>query len=103
MQPITLIVLYIWFYVFLKLSMIAIDYICIPRHQYLKCGIKKIMTLFEPVPKFQLHNDVLTNLLLNFSMFQFLSTFEIILKFGHIHADDMLKFSCKSGTSNMLP
>ena len=49
------------------------------------------MILFEVVSKFQLHKDISTNLLLNFSMFQFLSIYEINLKFGNTYVDYMLK------------
>ena len=35
-------------------------------------------------------------------MFQFLSTYEIDHKLGYTYVDDMLKFSKKSKTGNML-
>ena len=41
-------------------------------------------------------------LFLNFSMFLFLSTYEINLKLGYIYVDDMLKISRKSKTGNKL-
>ena len=60
------------------------------------------MILFGIVPKFQLHNMVLTILFLNLCMFQFFSTHEFTLKLGYTYIDDMLKFSRKSKASNML-
>ena len=60
------------------------------------------MNLFGIVPKFRLHNTFLTILFLNLGMFQFLSTYEFTLKLGYTYIDDMLKFSRKSKTGNML-
>ena len=60
------------------------------------------MILFEAVPKFQLHNICSTNLYLNLGMFQFLSTYENDIILGYTYIDDMLKFSRKSKTGNML-
>ena len=60
------------------------------------------MILFEAVPKFQLHNIFSTNLFLNLNMFRFLSTYGINIKLGYIYVADMLKFSRKSKTGNML-
>ena len=60
------------------------------------------MILFGIVPKFQLLNIFLTTLFLNLGMFQFLSTYEFTLKLGYTYIDDMLKFSRKSKTGNML-
>ena len=60
------------------------------------------MILFGIVPKFQLHNIFLTILFLNLGMFQFLSTYQFTLKFGYTYIDDILKFSRKSKTGNML-
>ena len=60
------------------------------------------MILVGIVPKFQLHNDFLTILFLNLGMFQFLSTYEFTLSLGYTYIDDMLKFSRKSKTGNML-
>ena len=41
------------------------------------------MNLFEAVPKFQGHNIFSTTLLLNLSMFRFLSTYGINIKLGY--------------------
>ena len=60
------------------------------------------MNLFGIVSKFRLHNIFLTILFLNLGMFQFLSTYEFTLKLGYTYIDDMLKFSRKSNTGNML-
>ena len=60
------------------------------------------MILFEAVPKFQLHNIFSTTLFLNLSMFRFLSTYGINTKLGYTYVDDILKFSRKSKTGNML-
>ena len=60
------------------------------------------MNLFGIVPKFRLRNIFLTILFLNLGMFQFLSTYEFTLKLGYTYIDDMLKFSRKSKTGNML-
>ena len=60
------------------------------------------MILFEAVPKFQLHNIFSTTMFLNLSMFQFLSAYEINIKLGYNYVDDMLKFSRKSKTGNVL-
>ena len=60
------------------------------------------MNLFGIVPKIRLHNIILTILFLNLGMFQFLSTYEFTLKLGYTYIDDMLKFSRKSKTGNML-
>ena len=60
------------------------------------------MILFEAVPKFQLHNIFSTALFLNLSMFRFLSTYGINIISGYTYVDDMLKFSRKSKTVNML-
>ena len=60
------------------------------------------MILVGIVPKFQIHNDFLTILFLNLGMFQFLSTYEFTLSLGYTFIDDMLKFSRKSKTGNML-
>ena len=60
------------------------------------------MILFEAVPKFQLHNIFSTTLFLNLSMFRFLSTCGINIKLGYSYVDDMVKFSRKSKTGNML-
>ena len=60
------------------------------------------MNLFGIVPKFRLHHIILTILFLNLGMFQFLSTYEFTLNLGYTYIDDMLKFSRKSKTGNML-
>ena len=60
------------------------------------------MILLEAVPKFQLYNIFSTILFLNLSMFRFLSTYGIYIKLGYTYVDDMLKFSRKSKTGNML-
>ena len=60
------------------------------------------MILFEADPKVQLYNIFSTTLFLNISMFRFLSTCGIDIKLGYIYVDDMLKFSRKSKTGNML-
>ena len=60
------------------------------------------MILFEAVPKFQLHNICSTTLFFIFSMFRFLSTYEINIKLGYTCVDDMLKKSRKSKTGNMF-
>ena len=60
------------------------------------------MNLFVIVPKFRLHNIFLTILFLNLGMFQFLSTYEFTLKLGYTYIDDLLKFSRKSKTGNIL-
>ena len=60
------------------------------------------MILFEAVPKFQLYNIFSTTLILNLSMFRFLSTYGINIKLGYTYVDDMLKFSRKSKTGNMF-
>ena len=60
------------------------------------------MILCEVVPKFQLYNIFSTTLFLNLSMFPFLSTYGINIKLGYPYVDDILKFSRKSKTSNML-
>ena len=60
------------------------------------------MHLFGIVPKFRLHNIFLTISFLNLGMFQFFSTYEFTLKSGYTYIDDMLKFSRKSKTGNML-
>ena len=60
------------------------------------------MILFGIVPKFQFLNIFLTILFLNLGIFQFLSTYEFTLKLGYTYIDDMLKFSRKSKTGNML-
>ena len=60
------------------------------------------MNLFGIIPKFRLHNIFLTILFLNLGMFQFLSTYEFTLKLGYTYIDDMLKFSRKSKSGNML-
>ena len=60
------------------------------------------MILFEAVPKFQLYNIFSSTLFLNFSMFPFLSTYEINIKLGYTYVDDMLKFSRKSKTGNIV-
>ena len=60
------------------------------------------MILFEAVPEFQLYNIFLTTLFFNLSMFGFLSTYGINIKLDYTYVDDMLKFSRKSKTGNML-
>ena len=60
------------------------------------------MKLFGIIPKFRLQNIFLTILFLNLGMFQFLSTYEFTFKLGYTYIDDMLKFSRKSKTGNML-
>ena len=60
------------------------------------------MILFETVPKFQLYNIFSTILFLNLGMFPLLSTYDIDYKLGYTYVDDILKFSRKSKTSNML-
>ena len=59
------------------------------------------MILFETVP-FQLYNIFSTILFLNLGMFRFLSTYEVNFKLGYTCVEDMLKFSRKSKTRNML-
>ena len=50
------------------------------------------MIFFEAVPKVQLHNIFSTTLFLDLSMFRFLSTYGINIKFGYTYVDDILKF-----------
>ena len=54
------------------------------------------------VLKYQLYNIFSTILFLNLDMFRFLSTYEIKLELGYTYANDMLKFSRKLKTRNML-
>ena len=56
----------------------------------------------KKVPQFLLYDIFSALLFLNLGMFQFLSTYEINLKLGDIYVDDMLKFSRKTKTGNML-
>ena len=61
-----------------------------------------ILFEFEAVPKFQTFYIFQAILFFNLGMFWFFFTYEINLKLGYAYVNDMLKFSRKSKTGNML-
>ena len=83
-------------YVHIKLYQNVSSCVIVSSHPIISEGFNVCYCIFTS------NNFFSTTLFLNLSMFQFLSTYGINIKLGYTYVDDMLKFSRKSKTGNML-
>ena len=83
--------------------MIIIDYICIikKQFQYVMLNLEKCDFMWNS-PQISAVLYFFNNVVLNLGISRFLFTYEINLKLGYTYANDMLKFSRKLKTRNML-